>query len=269
VRNKLLPLVFISLLLLHLIATPTLAYIPIVPVLDGDPTDDIWNTGEKYKVPMANQVLMDLTLLYTTENIYFRVLIPHDGPNDVIILNTTGLHDYFGVEFDRNMDGTIHGTDDGFYGPNDIVMVNYFQPGAQDFFSANFRIYPDIEHGGTDNVEGAAGEWQGHLVFEFSKILDSGDRAGYDISLQPGDIYTMMFGFWDDRPVRDANVIVNLPIDGSVFLRFQVNLSPNPLSNILSLVIFLIAVIAVLLFNLLVFNKKFKMKWINYDITMK
>ncbi len=197
------------------------------PVIDGDITDPVWSTADSYQVPMQNQITVDFRIFVDKVNMYFLAIIPHDGPNDVISLDTTQPHDYFGLEFDNNGDNVIHGTESS---PDDMVLVNYFQEGAQDFLTQRFQVINDTEFGGREDSVGVASTDGSNLIFEFSKPLDSGDSLGADVSLSPNDSISIMLAFWDDRPVHDANVFVNKPVDGSVFLKFQ--LRGDPLENV-------------------------------------
>lgn len=229
-----------------------------IPIIDAK-IDEVWSTADHYQIDMQNQVTVDFRILTGTSRIYFLAIIPHDGPNDVINLDTTQPHDYFGIEFDRNGDKVIHGTDDS---PDDMVLVNYFQSGSQDFLTKSFNVINDTAVGGTEDTEGAQSSDGSNLIFEFSVKMASGDSLGADISVQPSETISIMLAFWDDRPTHDANVIVNKAIAGSVFLDFK--LSPNSIENLLAGGLSIVAIIVTfLIVRRKIFTRKVRDKQIS------
>lgn len=224
-------------------------FVPQVPTIDGDPSDIAWQEAEVHYIGLINEENIEFKILYTSEIIYYLAGIPHNGPNDEVQLDTNLPHDYFGISFDRNGDGTIHGTQEEPDGPDDMIIVNYFEPGGEDLFTKNFVVTRDEDNNGDDNTEGAVQEQNGTLYFEFSKEMNSGDTNGYDINLSDGDRYTLLFAFWDNRPTRDANVIINKPMGNSLFIPFVVNITENNTELYYGIAILSLAVTAVYLFN--------------------
>ncbi len=190
-----------------------------LPTLDGKVQPGEWEGSETIDILLTNGVTMQLSIIYTQERAYFLAEIPHNGPGDVIKLDPSQPHDYFGIEFDRNGDNSIHGS---LASPDDMILVNYFEPKAVDFYTHTFKVYEDTENNGVDDVEGTIGASNGTIIAEFSKPLDSGDTNGYDISLKEGDTYQVMVAFWDDQPPHSADVFINRDIGGKIFFELKV-----------------------------------------------
>ncbi len=224
-----------------------------LPTLDGVVKKGEWSGAYQYTIPLTNSENLNLSIIYTSKWIYFLALIPHNKPGDVIRLDPSGLHDYFGIEFDRNGDHKIHGTKQS---PDDMVLVNYFRTESQDFYTHSFKVFNDTANGGIENTMGTVGVLNGTLVFEFAKQMNSGDTKGYDIALHSGDSYAVMFGFWDDQPTHSPNVVLNKPIGGDYFLTFTVGSFRDTSSNLLGFI--LSGIIVVLTAGILVYFKKFR-----------
>ena len=190
-----------------------------LPTLDGKLDQGEWDGSESLNILLTNGVTMTLSTIYTAQAAYFLAIIPHNGPNDEIQLDPSVPHDYFGIEFDRNGDNAIHGSVES---PDDMVLVNYFENKAVDFYTHSFKVYEDTENGGRDDVKGTIGQENGSIIVEFSKPLNSGDEKGYDISLKPNQKYQVMVAFWDNQPPHSADVFINRDIGGKIFFELQV-----------------------------------------------
>ena len=190
------------------------------PVIDGDPSDDIWNMAQLHKIKFSNGVFFNFSFIIVDPEIYFLIGIPHNGANDEINLDPAFNHDYFGIEFDRNNDNVIHGVSES---PDDMVLVNYFQKGAQDFFTHNFKVFNDTSEGGQEDARGAANSMNGIIYFEIAKKTDSGDAQGNDIKLKNKNTFSALLSFWDDRPVKDTKIIINQAQNGRIFLQFTLD----------------------------------------------
>ncbi|MCY3412396.1 MAG: hypothetical protein INQ03_12235 [Candidatus Heimdallarchaeota archaeon] len=189
-----------------------------LPDIDGK-LDPIWDEAKQYDIEMTNGQILDLRIIYTETDIYFLAILDHSSSEDEIIRNTEGRHDYFGIEFDLNNDGVIMGTPDS---PDDMIIIDYERPGLSDMYSHSYTAYDDNSTGGENNGDGASGELNGKLIWEFRKPLNSGDTAGYDISLQEGDEYYIMLAFWDDKYPHNSATYTNTFKDNNQFIRFFV-----------------------------------------------
>lgn len=211
--------VFLFLLLANLLllsgGKPALA----LPTLDGKVENGEWEGSTTIDIQLTNGITMKLSTLYAEDMVYFLAEIPHNGPNDEIQLDPTKDHDYFGIEFDRNGDNSIHGS---LTSPDDMVLVNYFEQKAVDFYTHTFKVYEDTENGGVDDVKGTIGAANGTIIAEFSKPLNSGDENGYDIALKGGETYQVMVAFWDNQPPHSADVFINRDIGGKIFFELTV-----------------------------------------------
>ncbi len=215
----------IALILTSFVALPAEA--EEFPILDGKIDQGEWDKAEVHTFQMKNGVKtidMTLSIIYSSTTIYFLAIIPHNDPDETINLDPKNKHDYFGIEFDNNGDNAIHGT---VASPDDIIMVNYFKKEAEDFYTHSFKVFRDVDNGGSDETVGTVGTMDGTLIFEFSKPLDSEDQKGYDISLKPGQKYQVMLAFWDDQPPHSANVFINNPVGGKIFVDFVVSGTAN------------------------------------------
>lgn len=202
-----------------------------VPVLDGIISDGEWTNAQARKIRMNNGIDINFKVIYTDTDAYYLVTFPHNSPGDVIVRDPSVngnviRHDYFGVEFDVNNDGVVMGTNKD---PDDLILIDYDQPGAVDMFSHSYHVYKDEDYSGENNVEGMSNDENGILIYEFRKSLDSKDRNGYDISLKKGDSYYIMIAIWDNKYVGSAAESINLQIDNSLFMKLRVG---NPETNI-------------------------------------
>ncbi|MHA2099437.1 MAG: hypothetical protein ACW99A_12230 [Candidatus Kariarchaeaceae archaeon] len=195
-----------------------------LPVPDGIISNGEWDGAETHKIRMNNGIDINFKIIYSETDVYYLATFPHKSPGDVINRNptdgTTNLqHDYFGIEFDLNNDGLIMGTSGN---PDDMVLIDYDQPGAVDMFSHSYKVFKDENYEGESNVEGASNDVDGVLIYEFRKSLNSTDSQGYDISLADGDKYYIMFALWDDKFIHSAAGSVNIQRGNSQFLEFVV-----------------------------------------------
>ncbi|RMG42222.1 MAG: hypothetical protein D6732_01425 [Methanobacteriota archaeon] len=211
--------VFLFLFVINLMLLQGSTQASALPNLDGKVENGEWADSETIDIQLTNGVTMKLSIIYTKERAYFLAEIPHNGPGDEIQLDPSQPHDYFGIEFDRNGDNAIHGS---LASPDDMVLVNYFEKKAVDFYTHTFKVYEDTENGGRDDAEGTIGAQNGTIIVEFSKPLDSGDTNGYDINLKEGDTYQVMVAFWDDQPPHSADVFINRDIGGKIFFELKV-----------------------------------------------
>lgn len=188
--------------------------------MDGIISDGEWDDSYSKTIRMNHGEDVVLKTQYTETDVYFLVTFPHDAPGDVINRDPeTGRHDYFGIEFDINDDATIMGTPQS---PDDMVLIDYDQPGAVDMYSHTFTVFEDEKSGGTDDVEGTSNDINGTLIYEFRKSLRSRDTKGYDISLKTGDKFYIMPAIWDDKPTHQTTSAVNLEIGNRLFVEMTV-----------------------------------------------
>ncbi len=231
------------------IITPTTA--ETLPIIDGA-VDSAWDAGFEYKVSMTNGAILNLTILYTSSDIYFLVVLPHNSADDEIIQDTTIKHDYFGIEFDRNGDNVIMGVESS---PDDMMIIDYDKPGLIDMYMHSYKAFEDIDNQGVDNGEGQSGTNDGNLIYEFRKPLNSGDINGYDIELKDGDQFQIMLAFWDDKNPHTAAEFTNVYKDGSQFMKFTVGNAVNSntdgdlSSNVIAGIVVLISVVLTLLLS--------------------
>ncbi|MDH5401006.1 MAG: hypothetical protein OEZ01_17250 [Candidatus Heimdallarchaeota archaeon] len=210
---------FILLLLPH--------HVHAVPTIDGNIQQDEWKQGLLKRIELDNGEILNLTIIYTSEDILFLATLLHNKPGDEIILDPTINHDYFGIEFDNNHDEAIMGTSSS---PDDTLIVNYDKAGASDMFMHGFKAYNDVEYNGNEDVEGYANAKDGILIWEVKKPLNSGDVNGYDINLKQGDVYKIMVAFWDDKPPHTAAGYINRREGNSQFITMVVGAPISSLS---------------------------------------
>ena len=190
------------------------------PDIDGKISENEWTMGQNILIELNSGDFVDFTIFYTEENVYFLAIVAHNDPNDKIILDQTIPHDYFGIEFDNNMDEAIMGTESS---PDDTIMVNYEFSGASDMFMHSFKAHYDTVNGGISNVEGYVGTNGNDLIYEIKKPLITQDLFGHDIDLINGDVYQIMIAVWDDQPPHSASAYFNKRIDNFQFLQLTVN----------------------------------------------
>ncbi len=208
------------------------------PTLDGIISDDEWDSSFDKTIRMNNGIDISLKAIYTESDVYYLVTFPHNSPGDEIERDpAAGKHDYFGIEFDNNQDGTIMGTIDS---PDDMVLIDYDVPGAIDMFSHSFQVFKDVNNDGKNNVEGKSNDIDGILIYEFRKSLSTVDLNGYDISLQEGDTYFIMPAIWDNKNIHSAAGAINKQIGNSIFIELTVG---EPASLLIEEVVSVILII--------------------------
>lgn len=191
-----------------------------LPTLDGIISDGEWDGSFDKTIRMNNGIDITLRAIYTESDVYYLVTFPHNSPGDVIERDpAAGKHDYFGIEFDNNRDGTIMGTIDS---PDDMVIIDYDVSGAVDMFSHSFLVFKDVNNEGKNNVEGKSNDVDGILIYEFRKSLSTVDLNGYDITLKDGDSYFIMPAIWDNKNIHSAAGAINKQIGNSIFLELTV-----------------------------------------------
>ncbi len=189
-------------------------------IMDAVISDGEWDDSYSKTIRMNHGEDIELKTQYTETDVYFLVTFSHKAPGDVINRDpTSGKHDYFGIEFDRNNDATIMGIATS---PDDMVLIDYIEPGAVDMFSHTFTVFEDAKNGGSNDVEGMSNNVTGTLIYEFRKSLKSSDTEGYDISLKTGDTFYIMPAIWDDKPIHETTSRVNLEIANRLFIEMTV-----------------------------------------------
>ncbi|MCE7737646.1 MAG: hypothetical protein GPJ54_22335 [Candidatus Heimdallarchaeota archaeon] len=209
-----------------------------LPILDGIISEGEWDGSFEKIIRMNNGIDITLKAIYTETDVYYLVTFPHNSPGDEIERDpAAGRHDYFGIEFDNNKDGTIMGTTDS---PDDMVLIDYDVPGAVDMFSHSFLVFKDLNNEGENNVEGKSNEDDGTLIYEFRKSLNTIDVNGYDIILKEGDSYFIMPAIWDNKNIHSAAGAINKQIGNSIFLELTVG---EPASLLIEEFISVIAIV--------------------------
>lgn len=205
-----------------------------IPIIDGIVGEE-WDDAAKFSIEMTNGKVVDLRFFYTDSDMYILVVIDHSSAENTINLNTSDIHDYFGIEFDLNGDGVIMGTSRS---PDDLIIIDYDGPGYKDMFMKNFKAYEDVKNEGSNDGEGASGTDGKNLIWEFRKPLDSGDTKGYDISLKKGDKFQVMLAFWDDKYPNTAAGYTNKFNNNQQFLTFIVGeLNQSLFPNLLGVIV--------------------------------
>lgn len=252
VRNLLLPLILLGMF--------TISFVPVtvqssnLPKIDGIVSPGEWSQGTETNIRMISGIDISYTTLYSSTDMYFLAKVPQNKPDDVINTNvTSGKHDFFGIEFDNNGDSVIMGSRSS---PDDMVLVDYTQQGAIDLYSYSYKVYPDTSNNGVENTKGASSGVNGTIIYEIMKPLDSGDKAGYDVALKPGDTYSVMIAFWDNQFSHSAAAYTNVEVGGHPFITFTVGETAQPLQKeIIASIFFGLSVIAY--FGVELFRKKF------------
>lgn len=241
------------------------AHAAALPTIDGKVSTNEWSSAYLKNIELTNGQTLKLYTIYTSTDVYFLAELQHSGSSDQIVLNPTDSngkpipHDYFGIEFDNNNDEVIMGT---AASPDDMMIVNYDQPGGEDMFSYSYKAYSDVSNGGVNNVIGAASTKNGMIYWEMMKPLDSGDVFGHDIALHTGDTYKIMVAFWDNKLPHSAANDVNVREGNSQFITMTVGTPVSPLlGNIISGIVLVLSLSIALILTSGKFKNWFTVKF--------
>ncbi|MHA1947620.1 MAG: hypothetical protein ACXAC6_17225 [Candidatus Hodarchaeales archaeon] len=175
--------------------TKTQSIVVEYPLIDGIIEPNEWINGDKRTITMVDGTLMETTLLFNLTHLFLLLQITD---NDPTLYEQSDSWDIFGVEFDNNHDQVPMGMSSS---PDDALFVSYSKNGGQDFILQGMR-YSAIEDttvNGINDVIGKIGLLNKGIFAEVSKLLNSGDKNGADISLKSGDEFYAMFAFWDNK----------------------------------------------------------------------
>lgn len=188
-----------------------------IPVtLDGEITGDEWDDANRMDVTFERDGLTyegtiylkhDCTILWMCIQVEDDDEDPSTGP-DV-------MGDTMGVMFDANVNRMTDAGDDA------AILVHDDIPMDRAITAHPPPVMEDDEDlGGVNNVAGASDWVAGTYTFELSKPLNSGDSAGYDIALSPGDEIGAMFIYIDPGET----------LEGPPFAGFTLSLEPCPVT---------------------------------------
>jgi hypothetical protein len=175
--------------------TKTQSIVVEYPLIDGIIEPNEWINGDKRTITMVDGTLMETTLKFNLTHLFLLLQITD---NDPTLYEQSDSWDIFGVEFDNNQDQVPMGMSSS---PDDALFVSYSKDGGQDFILQGMR-YSAIEDttvNGINDVIGKIGLLNNEIFAEVSKLLNSGDENGADISFQSGDEFYVMFAFWDNK----------------------------------------------------------------------
>jgi len=171
-----------------------------IPVtLDGEITGDEWADAAGMDVTFERDGLTyegTIYLKHDCTTLWMCIQVEDDDEESSSGPDVMG--DIVGVLFDANGNGMTDAGDDMailFHDDHPMDMAITEDPSQPE---------PDDEIGGVNNVKGES-EWEAGLyTFELSKPLNSGDSAGYDIALSPGDEMRAMFIYHDPGEAPEA-----------------------------------------------------------------
>jgi len=186
-------------------------HVPVLrnPVtLDGVIAGDEWADANGMNVTFVRDALTydgTIYLKHDCTDLWMCIQVQDDEED---------LGDRVGVTFDANGNKTFDVGDDAAF------LVHDDQPMDQ-AYTEETRVYQqDDTIEGVMNVDGAS-EWEvGVYTFELSKPLNSGDSAGNDIALSPGDEINAEFIYVDSSE----------PPGPPPEVMFKLSLEPRPIS---------------------------------------
>ena len=182
--------------------------------LDGTITGNEWSDANGMNVTFVEGSLAYNGTIYLKHNCTDLWMCIQVEDDDEEFPSGSGfMADLVGVIFDANGNMTTDGGDDM------AALVHKNMPMDMAFTaSPPSPAEEDDTLGGVMNVYGASAWEAGIYTFELSKPLNSGDSAGNDIALLPGDEISVMFIY------NDLNETVEAP----PFIGFMLSLEPRP-----------------------------------------
>lgn len=220
----------ISIFILFLLPSGTISS----PVIDGRIDLGEWENSENFIIELNTGDLVNFSILYGVNEVYFLAIIDQSSEDQEIALDTTIEHDFFGIEFDNNKDNSIMGTQSS---PDDTIIVNYLENNAEDMYMHSFQVFQDERNGGINNAKGMVGTKDNKLIFEISRPYITNDNNGYDAIITPGETYQFMVAFWDNQNPGSATIGFNKKVGGSQFIIQSAKTVYNDINHDLTIII--------------------------------
>jgi hypothetical protein len=195
------------------------------PIIDGNITNEEWLDAVKFESNLdakpvsvfvsSNASNLNFALNFTTTDfVPINLTMPVDENGTIIEGIDPAIeypHDWMALQIDRKLDGTNFGTPDS---PHDALVINQYTNTSVDSHtnSTSHPFTADVDVSGSNDGYANFTIDGDHIMYEFTKSMNSGDDAGFDINFEHLKILRFRFLAWFNQSAN-ATLAESTPTD--------------------------------------------------------